>query len=54
MSHHEPIKIGNLYVGYARITNEGVILSIYIKTKSQHRLFLPEEGVLGIIVREEE
>jgi hypothetical protein len=53
-SHHEAIRIANMIVGYARITNEGTILSIYIKSGTQQRLFLPEDGVLGIIVGEEE
>lgn len=42
-SHHEQIKIGGQYVGYARITNDGEILSIYIKTNEQRMLFLREE-----------
>ena len=54
MSHHEAVRIANMIVGYARITNEGTILSIYIKSGTQQRLFLPENGVLGIIVGEEE
>ena len=53
-SHHEAVRIGNMIVGYARITNKGTILSIYIKSGTQRCLFLPENSVLGIIVGEEE
>ena len=53
-SHHEAIRIGNIIVGYARVTNKGTILSMYIKSSTQRSLFLPEDGVLGIIVGEEE
>ena len=45
-SHHESIKIGNIYVGFATITNSGTILSIYINTDRQQMLFLPEYAIL--------
>ena len=43
-SHHETIKIGENTVGFARITNSGRILSIYINTDVQRMLFLPEDS----------
>lgn len=46
MSHHERIYAigGNLDIGYIRIRNDGVILSIWIDTEKQQMLFLPETG----------
>ena len=43
-SHHEQIKIGNIYVGTARVTNSGRILSMWINTNMQKMLFLPEDS----------
>lgn len=44
MSRHERIYGigGNLDIGYIRIRNDGVILSIWIDTDHQKMLFLPE------------
>ena len=44
MSHHERIYAvgGNLDIGYIRIRNDGIILSIWIDTDHQKMLFLPE------------
>jgi len=45
MSHHVNIRIGGVpgeIVGHARITNDGEILSIWISTDVQKKLFLPE------------
>ena len=44
MSRHERIYGigGNLDIGYIRIRNDGVILSIWIDTEYQKMLFLPE------------
>lgn len=48
MSHHERIYAigGNLDIGYIRIRNDGVILSIWIDTEKQKMLFLPEHPEL--------
>ena len=42
MSHHVPIYIDGPLgeIGYARITNDGVILSIWIR--DQYQLFVPD------------
>jgi len=45
-SHHEAIRVGNMIVGHARITNDGTILSIWINTDRQRMLFLPEHPEL--------
>ena len=45
MSHHVNIRIGGVpgeIVGHARITNDGEILSIWIDTKVQRTLFIPD------------
>ena len=58
MSRHERIYGigGNLDIGYIRIRNDGVILSIWIDTEYQKMLFLPEhpELIQEELVQEEE
>ena len=53
MSRHERIYGigGNLDIGYIRIRNDGVILSIWIDTEYQKMLFVPEHPEL---IQEEE
>lgn len=48
MSHHRDIYIGDSLNpdGHVRIRNDGVILSIWIKTPHQKMLFLPEHPEL--------
>ncbi len=53
-SHHESVKISGIYVGHARITNDGTILSIWIKHGKQQMLFIPEHPELVEKLLEEE
>jgi hypothetical protein len=43
MSHHKSIFIDGVKCGHARITNDGVILSIWIDTEVQRMLMIPED-----------
>jgi hypothetical protein len=43
VSHHRCIEIDGIVVGHVRITNAGEVLSIWISTEVQQKLFLPEE-----------
>jgi hypothetical protein len=42
-SHHERLQIGGFFVGYARVRNDGTVLSIWISTDNQQMLFVPEQ-----------
>ncbi len=43
MSHHKSFFIDGVKCGHVRITNDGVILSIWIDTEVQRMLFVPED-----------
>ena len=47
-SHHEFIRVGGRIIGYMRVTNSGVIISIWINDP-YNKLFLPEEQV-GVVI----
>jgi hypothetical protein len=40
--HHEQLQIGGKFVGYARVRNDGMVLSIWINQEHQ-QLFLPDQ-----------
>jgi hypothetical protein len=54
MSHHRSIMVDGVKVGHVRITNSGIILSIWIKTDNQQMLFIPEDGPIDRLIGEEE
>jgi len=46
MSHHKKIVIDGIEYGYFRITNDGVVLSIWIKQPlGEGQLFIPENPI---------
>jgi hypothetical protein len=44
MSHHKEIVIDGKKCGHVRITNSGIILSVWVKTDKQQMLFVPEQA----------
>ena len=46
MSHHKPISIhyggDRVNIGYVRINNDGKVLSVWIDSRVQRQLFVPE------------
>ena len=46
MSHHKPISIhygdDRVNIGYVRINNDGQVLSVWIDSRVQRQLFVPE------------